>query len=203
MSNFDFSVIENNQSTRKPHPFTEGQEESTQELFDFSAVQQPNMSHTLTNALKTDPDRAANVSRIAKQQGLPVDTVENLYDQIATEDKAKAAEMQLSLSGAKHTLAFMSDSQNAKIAHDDIATLSGIEERTSALDELARGIRRSGEMFIQTAAEGAGFIAGGLILEHRPLKTLQVYPVVARINHYKTPCSRLQIIRIQGLTADT
>jgi hypothetical protein len=95
--------------------------------------ERPDPSLAIDAALGTNADEAAKQRKIAQQTGLPVEAVEASPQQ--AERVARKNQVTEWLTDAPATATFLSDPQNAKIAHDDVESLTGFER-------LARSFQR-------------------------------------------------------------
>lgn len=78
-------------------------------------------------ASETDPDSYAEAQRVARRTGVPVDTVLNMPKEMKQQDRMAAVDFDAMAKTTPATAAIMADVERAKIAHDDLDNLTGIE----------------------------------------------------------------------------
>ncbi|MEZ6852116.1 hypothetical protein [Halodesulfovibrio aestuarii] len=108
--------------------------------YDFSAaVDAPPFLPTpiLQELMKKNPDLVARSQKLARKMELPQSVAENAYPELEKQDAAERFLFDLQRTGTK-TQQFMSVSENAAIAHDDVLELGEIEESGSAFKALLR-----------------------------------------------------------------
>lgn len=80
---------------------------------------------SLSGAFGANPDQHAKALGLAKREGLPTEVVARNLPEV--EKRAKLNEYDGLLGNAPKTAAFVADPDNAKIAHDDLDSLAGLE----------------------------------------------------------------------------
>lgn len=84
-------------------------------------------------AADTNPDSYAEAQRVARRNGVPVDTVLALPKEMKRQDKVGSIDFDTLAKTSPATAALLADVEKAKIAHDDVDNLSGIESAASFL----------------------------------------------------------------------
>lgn len=113
----------------------------------------PNPRNTLSYVADTNPDEQANIQRLAELTGLAPDMVERNRPEIERKAKLDAVDYDALLNRAPVSNQFLTDPNNAAVAHDDIDGLSNVEgafdsfvkesgqqHSTSTMDALERGV---------------------------------------------------------------
>lgn len=117
----------------------------------------PNPRNTLSHVADTNPDEQANIQRLAELTGLAPEMVSRNRPEIERKAKLDAVDYDALLSRAPVTNQFLTDPNNAGVAHDDIDGLSNVEgafdsfvkesgqqHSTGTLDALSRGVGQLG-----------------------------------------------------------
>lgn len=117
----------------------------------------PNPRNTLSYVADTNPDEQANIQRLAELTGLAPEMVSRNRPEIERKAKLDAVDYDALLSRAPVTNQFLTDPNNAGVAHDDIDGLSNVEgafdsfvkesgqqHSTGTLDALSRGVGQLG-----------------------------------------------------------
>ena len=117
----------------------------------------PNPRTALSYVADTNPDEQANIQRLAELTGLPPEMVSRNRLEIERKAKLDAVDYDALLSRAPVTNKFLTDPNNAGVAHDDIDALSNVEgafdsfvkesgqqHSTGTGDALSRGIGQIG-----------------------------------------------------------
>ena len=117
----------------------------------------PNPRTALSYVADTNPDEQANIQRLAELTGLPPEMVSRNRPEIERKAKLDAVDYDALLSRAPVTNKFLTDPNNAGVAHDDIDALSNVEgafdsfvkesgqqHSTGTGDSLSRGIGQIG-----------------------------------------------------------
>lgn len=79
-------------------------------------------------SIGANPDYEAEMNRLAAQTGLPVQSVKAFPDQVKQQATAAATDWQALAKQFPTTAAFFGTPDNAKIAHDDVNNLAGVEQ---------------------------------------------------------------------------
>lgn len=101
----------------------------------------PDPKPALEIALPTNPDQNAKNRRLSQQTGAPLEAVEGAPEYV--DAFARRANIDRLLADAPTTTAFVAQPENAKLAHDDIESLTAIE-RLSRAFERGRTIHAKG-----------------------------------------------------------
>lgn len=117
----------------------------------------PNPRIALSYVADTNPDEQANIQRLAELTGLPPEMVSRNRPEIERKARLDAVDYDALLSRAPVTNKFLTDPNNAGVAHDDIDALSNVEgafdsfvkesgqqHSTGTGDALSRGIGQIG-----------------------------------------------------------
>lgn len=89
-------------------------------------------------AVDTNPEAYAEARRVAKRTGVPVDTAFNLPQEMKRQDRMGAMDFDRLAAMSPATAAILADVDQAKIAHDNVDSFSGIEGVLSALGGAAK-----------------------------------------------------------------
>lgn len=112
----------------------------------------PALKLSVGDAVEAKPDYEAELRRAAQTTGVPIDTAR--ADPKSTLAQAKV--LSLNLDGLAetnpHTASFLSDPNNARIAHDDTGALAGVEQVLKNLGNLGKA------SFFAAAAGSAGYL---------------------------------------------
>ena len=92
-------------------------------------------------ASETDPDSYAEAQRVARRTGVPVDTVLNMPKEMKQQDRMAAVDFDAMAKTTPATAAIMADVERAKIAHDNIESLTGIESAFQFLKNSGNALR--------------------------------------------------------------
>lgn len=117
----------------------------------------PNPRTSLSYVADTNPDEQANIQRLAELTGLAPEMVARNRSEIERKAKLDAVDYDALLDRAPVTNQFLTDPNNASVAHDDIDGLSNVEgafdsfvkesgqqHSTGAMDALSRGVGQLG-----------------------------------------------------------
>ncbi|MDR1351514.1 MAG: hypothetical protein LBJ59_12210, partial [Zoogloeaceae bacterium] len=105
-------------------------------------------------AVDTHPDAYAEARRVARRTGVPVDTVLALPKEMKRQDAVGAIDFDTLAKTSPATVALLADMEKAKLAHDDVENLSGIEKTIKVAGNAASAFGS----FVHALNEGA---AGG------------------------------------------
>lgn len=89
-------------------------------------------------AADTNPEAYAEARRVAKRTGVPVDTAFNLPQEMKRQDRMGSMDFDRLAAMSPATAAILADVDQAKIAHDNVDSFSGIEGVLSALGGAAK-----------------------------------------------------------------
>ena len=88
-------------------------------------VIKPDLVAPIEDAIHINPDDYAKTVDLSKQSGLPTATIEQ--DQKAVENQVKTKAIRNSLDKHKFTATWMTEGDNARLAHDDVENLTNTE----------------------------------------------------------------------------
>lgn len=93
-------------------------------------------------AQDTDPDAYAEAQRVARRTGVPVDTVLNMPREMRRQDAMGAIDFDVLAKTAPATASLLSDIERAKVAHDDLPSMTAIERsfRGGITEPVRRGL---------------------------------------------------------------
>lgn len=89
-------------------------------------------------AIDTNPEAYAEARRVAKRTGVPVDTAFNLPQEMKRQDRMGSMDFDRLAAMSPATAAILADVDQAKIAHDNVDSFSGIEGVLTALGGAAK-----------------------------------------------------------------
>lgn len=87
----------------------------------------------LSIAFGANPDYEAELSRLSKQTGVPIDSARKFPDQVKQQAFVSSVDFQRMATQFPSTAAFYQKQGNANVAHDDIDALQNVEQSTTAL----------------------------------------------------------------------
>ncbi|WP_250533984.1 hypothetical protein [Caballeronia sp. AZ10_KS36] len=87
----------------------------------------------LAIAFGANPDYEAEISRLSKQTGVPIDSARKFPDQVKQQAAIGGIDFQRMATQFPSTAAFYQKQQNANVAHDDVDALQNVERSTTAL----------------------------------------------------------------------
>lgn len=118
---------------------------------------QPNPRIALSYVADRNPDEQANIQRLAELTGIPPDMVSRNRPEVERKAKLAAVDYDALINRSPVTNRFLTDPDNASVAHDDIDALSNVEgafdefvkqsgqqHSTDTLDALTRGFGQLG-----------------------------------------------------------
>lgn len=111
-----------------------------------AATLQPNTAQAarvgFATAIDTNPDAYAEAQRVARRTGVPVDTVLNLPTEMKRQDAVGSIDFDSLAKSSPATASLLSDVEKAKVVHDDVGGLSGLESALYTLGKYeVRGAR--------------------------------------------------------------
>lgn len=117
-------------------------------------------------ATDTNPDAYAEAKRVAARTGVPVDTVFAMPAEIKRQDAVGSIDFDALAKTSPSTAALLSDVEKAKVAHDDVGTLSKLEAGLYSLGKFEVGTAKAVASSVAKFNEGAwGLLrAGGDLL---------------------------------------
>jgi hypothetical protein len=124
-----------------------------------STVQDSQLNASISEAVKINPDQQAKVSQLSQQSGIPEFAVDD--DPGAVEDQLKLDSIDLSGMSKRNpnTAKYLTDFNNAAIAHDDIDVLQEIED----IFDFGKTFENIGDSISASfTSQGAGFAAAGV-----------------------------------------
>lgn len=89
-------------------------------------------------AADTNPEAYAEARRVARRTGVPVDTALNLPQEMKRQDRMGSMDFDALAATSPATAAILADVDQAKLAHDNVESMSGIEGVLSALGGVAK-----------------------------------------------------------------
>lgn len=136
--------------------------------------------YTMGSAITAKPDYEAELRKVARSTGVPVDTVREYPDEMKKQAALQSFDFDAMASDFPRTAAFLVGNENAAIAHDDTDNLSGVERTLKFLGNSGRALAASLPSasagvggVLQAAAEGVAPILdplAGTILPENPLR---------------------------------
>lgn len=102
-------------------------------------------------ASDTNPDAYAEAKRVARRTGVPVDTALNMPTEIKRQDAIGSIDFDTLARTSPSTAALLGDVERAKVSHDDVDSLSGVERVArqffgSAAENVGRSVHGFGEL---------------------------------------------------------
>ena len=94
---------------------------------DDEQVKGQQLQATLSQAVKTDPDKQSSLNRLSRESGVPVDAVESDPSSIEQGLKLNRIDLKSLVKDSPSVSDFLRDYGNASIAHDDIEPLKNLE----------------------------------------------------------------------------
>lgn len=94
---------------------------------------------TMMEAVGTKPDYEAELQKVAKRTGVPVDTVRAFPDEMKKQATLGAYDFDGMATEFPNTAKFLSDRDKAAIAHDETGTLKSVEQGFGSLLKFAMG----------------------------------------------------------------
>ena len=149
----------------------------------------PTDPNRLERAMRTDPDRQAEIYQVSAQRRVPFDVVDRNLDVFQRKERIA----QIDPKGNPLLVEFLSRRENAEVAHDDIETLGALEKTL--------GVAEAGLLqFPERVLRGAGeFIAAGGRAGEKAIPEFIAKPL-AEIDKYVPEVSKL-FTGAAGLTA--
>jgi Large polyvalent protein associated domain 22 len=95
------------------------------------------VSHSLYVAEKQQPDRRAEVIKLAQQHKMPVDLIDRNYDTFKA--KSKPVDPDFIIKNTPGLGRFLTDSDNATLAKDDLDNLQKVEKSVGSLSKPSKG----------------------------------------------------------------
>ena len=94
---------------------------------------EPDIKAPIEDAIHFNPDDHAKNISLSEETGLPTAAIEQ--DQKAVENQVKSRNIQNSLSKHKFTANWITEEENARLAHDDVENLGNVENLTRGMGE--------------------------------------------------------------------
>ncbi|MBL4861380.1 MAG: hypothetical protein JKX96_11225, partial [Acinetobacter sp.] len=124
-----------------------GIDDSPNESFTFNPdVLKPDLTAPIEDAMHVNPDDHAKNLRLSQETGLPTAAIEQ--DQKTIEHQVKTKEIHNTLGKHKFTATWMSEGDNARLAHDDIEGLTALEAISNAWSRGILRIQQGGSQFM-------------------------------------------------------
>ena len=95
------------------------------------------LRQSMDQAVDVKPDRESEIKRLGKVYGLPTTTVRSLEPQVRRRAEVDAFDYDAIVRQTPATAAYLSNPENAKVARDDLDTLSSMENITRGIGERA------------------------------------------------------------------
>lgn len=95
------------------------------------------LRQSMDQAVDVKPDRESEIKRLGKLYGLPTTTVRSLEPQVRRRAEVDAFDYDAIVRQTPATAAYLSNPENAKVARDDLDTLSSMENITRGIGERA------------------------------------------------------------------
>lgn len=95
------------------------------------------LRQSMDQAVDVKPDRESELKRLGKLYGLPTTTVRTLEPQVRRRAEVDAFDYDAIVRQTPATAAYLSNPENAKVARDDLDTLSSVENITRGIGERA------------------------------------------------------------------
>lgn len=95
------------------------------------------LRQSMDQAVDVKPDRESELKRLGKLYGLPTTTVRSLEPQVRRRAEVDAFDYDAIVRQTPATAAYLSNPENAKVARDDLDTLSSMENITRGIGERA------------------------------------------------------------------
>ena len=144
MADFKFDPMALNAPDKEP-------EIKERESFTFNPdVIKPDIAAPIEDAIHINPDDYAKNLDLSKRSGLPTSTIEQ--DQKTVENQVKTKQIRNSLDKHKFTATWVSEGDNARIAHDDVENLTALEAIANAWDRGILRVQQGGHQFMAEEA---------------------------------------------------
>jgi len=124
-----------------------------------STVQDNQLNASISEAVKINPDQRAQTTELSKQSGVPEFAVEN--NPVAVESQLKLDNIDTTTMSKRNpnTAKYLTDFNNASIAHDDIDIMQEIED----IFDFGKTFENLGESISSSfTSQGAGLMAAGV-----------------------------------------
>lgn len=89
---------------------------------------------SFTMSVGTNPDYEVELRRVSAATGVPVDSARAYPDEVKRKAQTQAVNFQGMLDNYPTTVRFMADQKNARVAHDDVTGLQGVEDTLKPTD---------------------------------------------------------------------
>lgn len=129
--------------------------------------QRTQLRSSLYSSLLSNPDVAARATALGRQTGLPADVVERNLPEV--ERKAKLDEFDKLLQDSPMVAQWLSDQNNAKIAHDDVEALKGIAGTVRSIRGPEAGFSTVAAGLLKSLPQGARMAREGVRMQFADL----------------------------------
>lgn len=110
-------------------------------------------------AADTNPDAYAEAQRVARRTGVPVDTAFNMPKEMQRQDAIGSMNFDSLAQTSPVTAALLADVDKAKLAHDDVDNLSGMEQTLKFGKNIGKSL---GAAYFGFGESAAGLMQGGV-----------------------------------------
>lgn len=100
--------------------------------------QKSDLQQSMFVASKTNPDRAAEVQKLATRTNLPPEVVDRNFEEVSQRQVVAANDYDTLVDKLPKTADWMSNPNNASVAHDDVHNLGGMEEQVTEYGDLSK-----------------------------------------------------------------
>lgn len=108
--------------------------------------------YTMGNAIGAKPDYEAELRKVARSTGVPVDTVREYPEEMKQQAALQGFDFERMATEFPRTAAFLAGTENAAIAHDDTENLTAVERTLKFLGNSGRALAAS----LPSASAGVG-----------------------------------------------
>jgi hypothetical protein len=124
-----------------------------------STVQDNQLNASISEAVKVNPDQQAKVSQLSQQSGIPEFAVADNPEQVESDLNLSNIDISGMSKRNPNTAKYLTDFNNASIAHDDIDVMQSIED----IFDFGKTFENLGESISASfTSQGAGFMAAGV-----------------------------------------
>jgi GNAT superfamily N-acetyltransferase len=124
-----------------------------------STVQDNQLNASISEAVKINPDQQAKVSQLSQQSGIPEFAVADNPEQVESDLNLSNIDVSTMSKRSPNTAKYLTDFNNASIAHDDIDVMQSIED----VFDFGKTFENLGESISASfTSQGAGFMAAGV-----------------------------------------
>lgn len=114
---------------------------AVEELETFAAERRAmRLTDSFRQGVSRNPDTSVEAQGLAKSLDLPIDTTERNLDQARRQRALDSLDAPTLIRDTPHTAEFLSDPDNAAVAHDDVKTLTSLEKAVIGLNTMSVGL---------------------------------------------------------------